>query len=252
MLYKEIVKILNLDEKKDKEAARILSKISCQMEQCVLNLREINEKIANKRIIIFGAGPSLMFDLKQLMKLKNFNSYVKICADGAVKALLEQKIFPEFIVSDLDGDIEAIKEANNKGTIIVVHAHGDNIEAIKKYVPDFKNLVLTTQTNLKLKNLHNFGGFTDGDRCLFFALKFKPKVVILAGMNFGNKIGEYSKKISGERLKFKRKKLKTGKKLIEEKYRQTDVGSKIYDFTKNGNLKIKKISIGEIEEIDII
>jgi len=241
MLYKDIIQILNLDEKKDVKSAKILSEISCQTDE-VINLKYIKEKIAGKNIIIFGAGPSLMLDLERLMKLKNFSGFVKICADGAAKAMIEQKIIPDFIVSDLDGDIDAIKEANEKGTILVVHAHGDNIEAIKTYVPKFKNLILTTQTNLKLKNLHNFGGFTDGDRALFFALKFKPKVVILVGMDFGSKIGKYSKKISGERYRFKLKKLKIGKIWIEEKCAQSKIN--VCDWTKNGHLKIKRLAPG--------
>ncbi len=252
MLYKDIIQVLNLDNKKDAKSAKILSKISCGMQKQILDLKYVKERIVGKNIIIFGAGPSLIPDLERLMKLKNFDLFIKICADGATKALIEQKIIPYFVVSDLDGDIGAIKKANEKGAILLIHAHGDNIKAIKKYVPKFKNLILTTQTNLKLKNLHNFSGFTDGDRSVFFALKFKPKVVILAGMDFGNKIGEYSKKISGERAKFKLKKLEIGKKLIEEKCGQVCIQAKnlkIYDFTKNGNLKIKKISFGEIEKM---
>ncbi|MDI6729936.1 MAG: DUF115 domain-containing protein [Candidatus Altarchaeum sp.] len=251
MLYKDIVRILNLYEEKDMTSAKILSKISCGMQKQILDLKHIKKKIVGKNIMIFGAGPSLIPDLEQLMKLKNFDLFIKICADGATKALIEQKIIPDFVVSDLDGDTGAIKKANEKETILLIHAHGNNIEAIKKYVPKFKNLILTTQTNLKLKNLHNFGGFTDGDRSVFFALKFKPKVVILVGMDFGNKIGEYSKKISGEKAKFKLKKLKIGKKLIEEKCSQVCIQAKnlkIYDFTKNGTLKIERISFGEIEK----
>lgn len=244
MLYTDIVQVLNLDKKKDEESARILSKISCEMQDKILNLRDVKKKIVDKNVVIFGAGPSLIHDLKELMKLKNFDKFVKISADGATKALIEQKIIPDFVVSDLDGDIDAIRKANEKGGILLIHAHGDNIEAVKAFVPKFKNLILTTQTNLKLKNLHNFGGFTDGDRAVFFALKFKPKIVILAGMDFGNKIGEYSKNISGERAKFKLKKLRIGKKLIEE-YSKANV----YDFTKNGNLRIKKISFREIEKL---
>lgn len=246
MLYKEIIKILNLDEKKDVEAAKNLSKISQEGKINILNLKCVEEKIANKNVIVFGAGPSLIYDLEQLMKLKNFYSFVKICADGAAKALVERKIFPDFIVSDLDGDISVIKKANENNAILLIHAHGDNINTIRKHTLKFKNLILTVQTNLKLKNLHNFGGFTDGDRALFFTMKFKPKVVILAGMDFGKKVGKYSKKIFGKRLKFKLKKLEVGKRMIEEKCKGK---SNVYDFTKNGCLNIKRTSIDEIEEM---
>ena len=57
----------------------------------------------------------------------------------------------------------------------------------------FQNKIGTTQTD-KFGKLENFGGFTDGDRCVFLAETFKPKKIILFGMDFGNKIGKYSKK----------------------------------------------------------
>ena len=41
--------------------------------------------------------------------------------------------------------------------------------------------------------VHNFGGFTDGDRCVFLANHFKAKKIILLGMDFGTRIGKYSK-----------------------------------------------------------
>jgi len=244
MKYKDIVKILNIDEKKDRLSAKFLSEISVQIKEKI-DLKDVYKKIKGKNIIIFGAGPSLMYDLNQLMNLKNFNTFVKVSVDGATKALIEKKIFPDFVVTDLDGDINAIKKANENNAILVVHAHGDNIGLIKKYIKNFKNLIFTHQTDLKLKNLHNFGGFTDGDRALLFVLKFKPKIVILAGMDFGRKIGEYSKKIFGKRKKFKLKKLEIGKRIIEEMKNK-----KVYDFTKNGNLKIKKISIEEMKNIE--
>ena len=56
---------------------------------------------------------------------------------------------------------------------MVVHAHGDNIEKIH-LVKNFKNCIGTTQTK-SFGKLHNFGGFTDGDRCVFLANHFKAK-----------------------------------------------------------------------------
>ena len=58
-----------------------------------------------------------------------------ICADGAVTALLEEEIIPDIVVTDLDGKIEDIIDSNKNGAVMVVHAHGNNMENIKKYVP---------------------------------------------------------------------------------------------------------------------
>ena len=76
---------------------------------------------------------------------------------------------------------------------MVVHAHGDNTEKLH-LVKSFKNCVGTTQAK-PFENIHNFGGFTDGDRCVFLADYFKAKKIILFGMDFGTTIGEYSKSV---------------------------------------------------------
>lgn len=244
LTYEEISKILNLDVERDEKATKIL--VNLVKKEQLSDFDVVKEKIQNKLVFIFGAGPSLKNDIYSLKKIfGNFENFCLICADGATKCLLENNIYPDFVITDLDGEGNSIVKSNKKA-IIVLHAHGDNIEKINLYTKKFKNLILTTQTNIKLPNVYNFGGFTDGDRALFFALNFNPKIVILAGMDFGNEIGEYSKKISGERLKFKLKKLKIGKELIEERCQNLDC---VYDFTKNGNLNLKKINENEIKEI---
>ena len=63
-------------------------------------------------------------------------------------------------------------------------------------------------------NIHNFGGFTDGDRCVFLANRFKAKKIILFGMDFGTTIGEYSKYVVTNKT-MKIRKLHRGKKLLE-------------------------------------
>ena len=41
--------------------------------------------------------------------------------------------------------------------------------------------------------IENFGGFTDGDRAVFFASRFGAAKIFLFGMDFGSKIGTYSR-----------------------------------------------------------
>lgn len=76
----------------------------------------------------------------------------------------------------------------------------------------------TTQSK-PLKNVYNFGGFTDGDRAVFLAIKLGAKKIILAGMDFGEKITKYSRpKLSRdveEADEIKKLKLKYAEKLIE-------------------------------------
>jgi uncharacterized Rossmann fold enzyme len=99
------------------------------------------------------------------------------------------------------------------GAVMVVHAHGDNIDLLKKLVPKFKKLIATTQV-MPLENVYNFGGFTDGDRCVFLAEEFGAKKIVLIGMDFGNSIGPYSKE-KVENMELKKQKMHAGKRLLE-------------------------------------
>jgi hypothetical protein len=76
----------------------------------------------------------------------------------------------------------------------------------------FKYCIGTTEGK-PFGNIRNFGGFTDGDRCVFLAKYFGAKSIILFGMDFGTKIGKYSKeKISDRATKIR--KLRYGKNLL--------------------------------------
>lgn len=145
----------------------------------------------NDKVIVFGAGPSLKKNINELKKI-NLQNYTLIAADGATTALLEEKITPDIIVTDLDGKIGDIIQANNQGSILVIHAHGNNRDNIKRYFPGLKNILGTTQS-VPLDRVYNMGGFTDGDRCVFLAIALGAKQIVLAGMDFGKIVTRYSR-----------------------------------------------------------
>jgi uncharacterized Rossmann fold enzyme len=175
--------------------------------------------------------------------LKRFSFITKIVADGAVKALIENNIIPDILVTDLDGDEKSLKKIGKGKTIMVVHAHGDNFDKLE-LVSKFKNCIGTTEAK-SFGKIHNFGGFTDGDRCVFLAKHFKAKKIILFGMDFGNKIGKYSKtKITSKKTKIK--KLRQGKKLLE--WIASKNSSDLYTTSKP--IKgFKKIYYNELESV---
>ena len=137
----------------------------------------------------------------------------------------------------------SIKKISKTNIPIIVHAHGDNkgqLDIVKK----FKNKIGTTQSE-KFGRLENFGGFTDGDRCVFLAENFKAKKIILIGMDFGNTIGKYSKHIIKD-PSLKLKKLACGKKLLE--WLATKSNSDLYTMSKP--IKgFKKISLTDLDFI---
>ncbi len=212
-IYNKIIEDFNFDKEKDVEAAKILSSFFKEKP----DVKILEKMIKGKEVFIFGAGPSLKRHVKILKNIKKCQPI--IVADGACKAFLEEGIIPDIIVSDLDGDIESLIECNKKGAIVVLHAHGDNIDKIKKYFHKLKNVIPTTQIpEYKKYKLYNFYGFTDGDRCCYLAYYFKAKKLILGGMDFGEYVTKYSRpEIKGEIEKadnIKAKKLRYAEYLI--------------------------------------
>ena len=194
---------------KDQEAARTLSEMA---KKKALDAKVLQKKIKGRNVIVIGAGSSIE-DPGTLKYLKKNKTFVKIAADGAVQFLIENKIRPDIVVTDLDGNPAFLQKAEKMGAIMVVHAHGDNTDTLKKIVPKFKKLIATTQV-MPLENVYNFGGFTDGDRCVFLAEEFGAKKIVLVGMDFGDSIGKYSKeKVKDPQLK--KQKMQAGKRLLE-------------------------------------
>jgi len=234
MDYEKIARILNLNRELDLKSAEILNDMVDKPD-----LASIEKLIKGKYVIIFGAGPSLEKDIKNIKNVGLIEFTTVIAVDGALTALIENEITPDIIVTDLDGDIDAIIEANNNGVIVIVHAHGDNIEMVREIVPKLKNVIGTTQIG-KFDKLRNFGGFTDGDRAVYMAEYFNAELIFLAGMDFGSEIGRYSGKYD---RKSKIKKLMIGRKLLEKLAMKSK--AVILNLTSNGEdlMGIPRISV---------
>jgi hypothetical protein len=207
--YQGIRAEFGYNSEKDQEATKILSDM---IKKKALDPKVLQKKIKGKNVIVVGAGPSLE-DGKALKYVKKNRKFVKIAADGAVEFLIENKIKPDIVVTDLDGNPKALRKAERSGAVMVVHAHGDNISMLKKLVPKFRKLVGSTQV-MPIENVHNFGGFTDGDRGVFLAEEFGARKIVLVGMDLGKKIGKYSKKKVKD-AQLKKQKMEAGRRLLE-------------------------------------
>ena len=213
VFYNKIAQDLNLKFEAEHDAANILNKILKQKKNDILSEKKLKQLIKNKEVIIFGAGSTLE---EAIRKYKNMiQSKVKITADGATSALLKNNILPNIVVTDLDGKIQDQLKASSLGCKTIIHTHGDNTSKIIKYAREFEGgLFGTTQINPKPYHyLHNYGGFTDGDRAVFLADHFQAKKIYLAGFDFDGKIGKYSFANNKDK-ELKLKKLKLCKYLI--------------------------------------
>ena len=185
-------------------------------------LERLQTLIRSATVLVFGCGPSLDGQLRRLAATFRASGFPKIAADGATSALLEAGIRPDVIVTDLDGNMADIVEASRSGSVVVLHGHGDNLEKVSLWLPKLANVVPVTQTE-PTTVVRNFGGFTDGDKCIFLAAAFGAGAVILVGMDFGTRVGRRSDPFASKRPFRERKlaKLAIGRQLAEEILRRT-------------------------------
>jgi len=226
--YKKIIDTFGYDSSEDRRAAVILNQL---LKGKQITLDKLKRRINDQPTLIFGAGPSLEADLKQISKTRLLDICRVITADGATTALLKiSKKTPDVIVTDLDGRFEYLKDANDKGAFMVVHAHGDNILELNRYVKDLKNILGTTQVE-PIGELYNFGGFTDGDRAVILADELNGNPLALAGMDLGKVTGNFSKEYIPS-PDIKKNKLRFCKDILE--WQATHTSTTIFNLTTSG------------------
>ncbi len=177
-IYTQIAAEFGYSPEKDDATASLLDSL-------VDDRRRIDEGALGSRIgaevTICGDGPNLDQDLDCFSPRGTL-----FAADGATAKLMRRRIWPDVIVTDLDGEIEPQLVANESGAVIVVLGHGDNAEAIREIMPRATGPIVPTTQVRPHGNLSNFGGFTDGDRAVEMARHFGARKVNLIGFDFGN------------------------------------------------------------------
>jgi hypothetical protein len=160
----------------DEDAAKLLAELLSGREDW---LSTADARVRGQSVVVFGNAPTLDRELDELQG----TDAVFLAADGATAVLLRRGILPDIIVTDLDGSFPDILKANREGSIAVVHAHGDNLDALSRYVPQLEGVIGTAQCRPP-EGLYNFGGFTDGDRSVFLAKELGAASIKLVGFDY--------------------------------------------------------------------
>jgi len=155
----------------DAESARILEEVG------ELYSRNVLEKFRGKTAIIIGNGPNPDFSSVISSRIDRKENVVIT----AGKAILRYEGRVDIHVTDLDEGYDAVCRAADRA-ILVVHAHGDNIDMVREFVPSLGRVIGTTQY-IPFGRVYNFGGFTDGDRAAIIAKAFAEEVR-LVNFNF--------------------------------------------------------------------
>lgn len=174
--YRRILEDFGYSREEDEEAARLLDGA---LGGTRIDPEELRGLFAGKEATIAGNAMSLAGEVASVGR-------PLVAADEATSVLRRADITPDVIVTDLDGDVEDQIAANAGGAVVVVHAHGDNVAAIERWAPRFPGRVVATTQSRPSGRIHNFGGFTDGDRAAFLADHLGARSLLLIGFDFEN------------------------------------------------------------------
>lgn len=120
---------------------------------------------ADTSVAVVAPGPSLATEIDRLDEADHV-----VAASNAADYLLAADRRPDLVVTDLDKTPATAARLSRSGTPVAVHAHGDNVPALDRWLPehDPANVLATTQAT-PVGPVVNHGGFTDGDRGAFLA-----------------------------------------------------------------------------------
>lgn len=177
-VYIEICEYFGFSCEEDERAAKILEDMAGEGKDGLPSLRDL---IAGKKVVVCGNAPCLREELHLI------EGHVILAADAASEVLYSAGILPDAVFTDLDGATDLYVSMNEGGTIMVIHAHGDNIPLIYNWVPRFTGISVYTTQSAPLPHVHNFGGFTDGDRAVCAALALGADNVRIIGFDLDDR-----------------------------------------------------------------
>jgi 2-amino-4-hydroxy-6-hydroxymethyldihydropteridine diphosphokinase len=173
--YCEILDYFGFDRAGDEEAARLLAALLPRD-----NLLSLAALTCGNDVTVCGNAPCLKDELDAIRG-------VVFAADAAADVLDTHGIRPDAVFTDLDGATGRLLELNTGGTIVIVHAHGDNMPLLRYWVPRFTGPLVATTQSTPLPHVHNFGGFTDGDRAVFAAEELGAGHITLIGFDLDDR-----------------------------------------------------------------
>ena len=136
--------------------------------------------LAGETVAIAGAGPSLPAARHRVREAD-----VVVAASTAADTVREAGLAVDCMVTDLDKNPGTARDLTREGTPVAVHAHGDNVGAVRTVVPTLvESAVVPTTQAEPVAGTWNLGGFTDGDRAAFLADHLGAGELVFPGWDF--------------------------------------------------------------------
>jgi uncharacterized Rossmann fold enzyme len=158
-VYERILDDFGYDPAADERARDRLAGLTTAFDESRL------DRIDGASVAVAGAGPPLTDETDIAA-----DADVVIAASTAAGRLREAGVAVDLMVTDLDKTPATARQLTREGVPVAVHAHGDNVPAVERWVPRFEgdHVLPTTQAEPR-GPVRNYGGFTDGDRGAFLA-----------------------------------------------------------------------------------
>jgi len=180
-LYDEIRADFGYPFDREEEAARTLERLLPPAAR-ERPWERLKTRLRGREAIVVGLGPGA--GPPPIWRLPPSSpGPAVVAADGATRTCLEAGVVPSVVVTDLDGPVSSEVEANGRGALVVVHAHGDNVRALEQWVPQFPGELVGSWAGPPRPALVNPGGFTDGDRAAYLAEEAGARRVLLWGFD---------------------------------------------------------------------
>lgn len=173
--YTAILEYFGFEREADEAAARLLGDLADRDDVGLLEAL-----IRGRAVTVCGNAPCLLEELDRV-------EGTVLAADAAAEVLVDHGIRPDAVFTDLDGATDAFIDLSRQGTVMVVHAHGDNIPLLRHWVPLLPGPLVATTQAAPLPHVHNFGGFTDGDRAVFAADELGAARVRIIGFDLADR-----------------------------------------------------------------
>jgi len=134
-------------------------------------------------VAVVGAAPCLVEDPDEIERARGADAVV--AASTAADALRDRGVAVDCMVTDLDKNPETAAELTREGVPVAAHAHGDNLPAVREWLPRFAtDATLATTQAAPAGPVRNLGGFTDGDRAAFLADHVGAGRLVFPGWEF--------------------------------------------------------------------
>ncbi|MFO7966104.1 MAG: 6-hydroxymethylpterin diphosphokinase MptE-like protein [Archaeoglobaceae archaeon] len=187
-IYHQIVADFGFSSGEDDRAARLMHELG---KDKLLDVAILEQKITGKKVAVIGYAVR-----KEELEMIKTNEEVEVVITAG-KALVRTReidnlFTPHIHVTDME-EQELILEIKDD-CLLVLHAHGDNMDKIDSIVPQIPSFVGTTQ-NRPFNMIYNFGGFTDGDRAALLAQEMGASHITLYGFDLDNAYGVKARKL---------------------------------------------------------